>query len=123
MISLSHIQRIYLARTPVDMRKQAYGLAQVVESCLQRDPLSGDVFLFGNRQGTIIKILMWDVSGYWVASKRLEQGRFGFGNKRGAVGAKGALNLSVAEAMNIIEGVQVQRAVYAQHYGYFPLDK
>lgn len=120
MISLSHMQHIFVARTPVDMRKQAYGLAAVVESCLGRDPLSGEVFIFGNRQGTILKILMWDISGFWVACKRLEQGRFAFGALRGAAGAKGAHCVSVAEALNIIEGIQVHRATYAQHYAYDP---
>ena len=46
MISLSHVQRLFFARTPADMRKQAYGLATLVESHLGKDPLSGDVFLF-----------------------------------------------------------------------------
>jgi len=123
VISLSHIQHIFVARCPVDMRKQANGLARVVETHLGRDPLSGDVFIFGNRQGSILKILMWDLSGYWVASKRLEQGRFGFGKRRGNRDAQGCLAVSVAEAMNIIEGIDVHKAAYSQHYGYNPLTK
>ena len=87
MISLSHVQRVFFARSPADMRKQAYGLASLVESLLNKDPLSGDVFVFTNRQANLVKILMWDVSGYWVASKRLEQGRYA---GRGRLGVKGA---------------------------------
>jgi len=121
MISLSHIQRIFLARAAVDMRKQANGLAHVVTAQLDLDPLSGDVFLFLNRHRSIIKILMWDVSGYWVASKRLELGRFG--HRVSATDAKGCVVLSVAEAMNIIEGINVHRATYAQHYGSLPIEK
>lgn len=116
MISLSHVQRLFFARTPADMRKQAYGLATLVESHLGKDPLSGAVFLFVNKRATMVKILMWDVSGYWVASKRLEQGRFAVRGKTGAPGAKGCHLISVAEAMNILEGIDVRHARYLNHY-------
>ena len=119
MISLSHIQRIFIARCPVDMRKQASGLAHVITSSLGQDPLSGDVFMFLNRHRTIVKILMWDISGYWVAAKRLEQGRFAY--ELGRADSQGSEALSVAEAMNILEGIHVHRATYKQHYGYDPL--
>jgi hypothetical protein len=81
------------------MRKQAHGLAALVTSHLEKDPMSGDVFIFVNQGALIVKILMWDVSGYWVACKRLERGRFAVRGKCGAVGAKGCHLLSVAEVM------------------------
>lgn len=116
MISLSHIQRLFFARTPADMRKQAHGLAALVESHLDKDPMSGDVFIFVNRGATMVKILMWDISGYWVASKRLESGTFAVRGKLGEKGAKGAHILSVAEVMNILEGIDVRQARYLNHY-------
>ena len=116
MISLTHVQRLFFARSPADMRKQGYGLAALVESHLDKDPRSGDVFVFVNKTSTIVKILMWDVSGYWVASKRLEQGRFAVRGKIGKPGAKGCHAVSVAEVMNILEGVDVRQANYINHY-------
>lgn len=71
MLSLSHVQRIYLARSPADMRKQAPGLANMVRELFDKDPLSGDAFVFLNKDRTIVRLLLWDVSGYWVASKKL----------------------------------------------------
>mgnify|MGYP001053223469 CR=1 FL=1 len=120
MISLTHVQRIFFARTPADMRKQAYGLAALVESHLEKDPLSGDVFVFVNRHATILKILMWDVSGYWVAGKRLEQGRYAVRGKLAQMDAKGCHAVSVAEIMNIIEGIDVRQARYHNHYESLP---
>lgn len=120
MISLSHVQRVFFARSPADMRKQAYGLASLVESLLNKDPLSGDVFVFTNRQANLVKILMWDVSGYWVASKRLEQGRYAVRGRLGVKGAKGCHALSVAEVMNVLEGVDVRQASYHQHANVTP---
>ena len=116
MISLTHIQRLFFARTPADMRKQAYGLASLVESHLDKDPMSGDVFVFVNQRATLVKILMWDVSGYWVASKRLEEGRFSVRGRLGPKGAKGCTAVSVAEVMNILEGIDVRQARYINHY-------
>lgn len=97
------------------MRKQAYGLASLVETLLDKDPMSGDVFVFVNRAANLVKILMWDVSGYWVAGKRLEQGQYAVRGRLADCGARGCHALSVAEVMNILEGVDVRRARYHQH--------
>lgn len=120
MISLTHVQRLFLARSPADMRKQANGLAALVESQLGKDPMSGDVFIFVNKGGTMVKILMWDVSGYWVACKRLEAGRFAVRGRLASPGARGCHAVSVAEVMNILEGIDVRQARYLNHYQTIP---
>ena len=116
MLSLSHVQRIYVARSPADMRKQAAGLAGLVMELLDKDPLSGDVFLFLNKSRTIVRLLMWDLSGYWVATKKLERGCFAGRSLLADPGSKGCRGLSVAEVMNILEGIDVKQAAYLQHY-------
>jgi len=115
MLSLSHQQRIFLARAPVDMRKGFDGLAALVSERLGKDALSGDVFLFVSRRRNMVKVLMWDVSGFWLATKRLERGVFGVRGLLGSTDAAGALMLTVAEVMLLLEGVTVQRAVYSDH--------
>lgn len=116
MLSLSHAQRIFLARGICDMRKGAHSLAALVREELDKDPLSGDAFVFVSRRRNTVKILMWDVSGYWLAWKRLEQGQFAVRNKLSEKGTRGSHLLSVAEMMNIIEGIDVHHATYHQHY-------
>jgi transposase len=120
MLSLTHCQRIFLARSPVDMRKGFNGLSEMVRSSLGKDPLSGDAFVFISRRHNYVKILTWDVSGFWLASKRLERGTFAVGKMLAEVGASGSCQLSVAEMMNVIEGIQVHHAVYHQHEGVAP---
>lgn len=120
MLSLSHCQRIFLARAATDMRKGFDGLAEMVRAALGKDPLSGDVFMFVSRRRNYVKILMWDVSGFWLASKRLERGTFGVGGRQGRRDARGAHQLSVAEAMSLLEGIDVHHAVYHQHAGVAP---
>lgn len=43
---------------------------------MEADPLSGDIYLFFNRRGGLVKMLWWDRTGYCVLGKKLEQGRF-----------------------------------------------
>lgn len=70
--------QVWLATTPVDMRKSFDGLAEVVRSFLGRDPLSGNLFVFRNRGGHLVKILWWDRDGLAIYYKRLERGAFSF---------------------------------------------
>jgi transposase len=76
MFGLGPATRIFLAVEPVDMRKGFDGLYGVVRDRLGHDPLSGHLFLFSNRSRTRLKVLVWDGSGLWVCSKRLEKGCF-----------------------------------------------
>ena len=40
------------------------------------NPLSGALYVFRNRSGTALKILVYDGQGFWLCTKRLSQGRF-----------------------------------------------
>jgi transposase len=68
--------RVFAYSQPADMRKGFDGLHGLVRQHLERDPLSGDMYLFvsGNRKRA--KVLMWDGTGLCLYSKRLEKGRF-----------------------------------------------
>ena len=68
--------RILVCGQPVDMRKGFGGLEAVVRGCLKEDPLSGDLFVFINSRGNLVKILLWDRTGFIIIAKRLEKGRF-----------------------------------------------
>ncbi len=74
---LKNVQ-VWVASTPVDMRKSFDGLAEVVRSFLGHDPLSGSLFVFRNKGGHLAKILWWDRDGLAIYYKRLEQGAFRF---------------------------------------------
>src|SRR5690606_9800279 len=76
MLSLSAETRIYVAADPTDMRKGFDALQGIVSGVLQKDPLSGHLFLFVNRRRDKLKILTWDGDGLAIWYKRLEQGTF-----------------------------------------------
>ena len=76
MHALSVAARIYLYRSPCDMRKSFNGLCGLVRSELGADPLSGSLFVFLNRRRNMIKCLYWDRDGVAIWFKRLEKGCF-----------------------------------------------
>ncbi len=71
-------RRYYLYRKPTDMRKSFDGLCGIVSSQLGHDPMSGDLFIFINRQRNRIKMLKWESGGFVLFYKRLEKGTFEF---------------------------------------------
>lgn len=69
-------RRILAYRHPVDMRKQIDGLVGLVQNVLQEDALSGSLYVFFNRRGNYLKLVVWDRTGFSLFAKRLERGRF-----------------------------------------------
>jgi transposase len=76
VIQLSPQMRILVAVRPVDFRRGIDGLARLCREELQVDPFSGCLFVFRNRRGTAVKVLVYDRQGYWLCHKRLSAGRF-----------------------------------------------
>ncbi len=76
MLSVPPAVRIFLATGATDLRRSIDGLAAIVRDRFGLDPLSGHLFVFRNRRGDRLKILVWDASGFWILYKRLEQGTF-----------------------------------------------
>ena len=76
MLGLSSKLRYFQCCQPTDMRNGFDGLAGIVRNFLQKDPVSGDVFIFLNKTRTHIKLLYWDGDGFALYYKRLEKGRY-----------------------------------------------
>jgi transposase len=76
MIQTTPAMRILVAVHPVDFRRGIDGLAAFCRQHLEEDPMSGCAFVFRNRRGTAIKILLYDGQGYWLCQKRLSRGHF-----------------------------------------------
>lgn len=76
MLQLTPQMRILVAVEPVDGRKGIDGLAALCRQRLAEDPFSGCIFIFRTRAGTSIRMLAYDGQGFWLAQKRLSQGRF-----------------------------------------------
>ena len=76
MIRLTPNTSVMLAVAPIDFRRQIDGLAAHYRQALASDPMSGTWFVFINRARTMIRVLVYDGTGFWLMSKRLSKGRF-----------------------------------------------
>jgi transposase len=76
MLKLPANVRVFLATAPCDMRRQFDGLAALVRAGMERDPKSGDLYVFRNKRGDILKALFVDPHGYCMLAKRLDRGAF-----------------------------------------------
>jgi transposase len=65
------IERVYLHRAAVDMRRQIDGLSLLAREVMQIDPMSGALFCFINRRRNKLKLLLWERNGFIVWYKRL----------------------------------------------------
>jgi transposase len=76
MLQITPQMKILVAVEPADFRKGIDGLVRLCKDSLQEDPFAGAVFVFRNRRGTAIKVLVYDGQGFWLCHKRLSEGRF-----------------------------------------------
>jgi len=76
MFALTPHHRFYIYRESCDMRKGINGLSGLVRNEMDRDPLSGEVYVFINRSRNLMKLLIFENDGYLLYSKRLSAGRF-----------------------------------------------
>ena len=68
--------QIWLAVAPVDMRRGIDGLSSIVQQALGHAPCAGSAFVFRNRAGNRLRLLVWDGNGVWLCQRRLHQGHF-----------------------------------------------
>jgi transposase len=66
----------YLATAPIDLRWGMDRLLVTVQSSFGQDPLAGAAYVFCNRAGTRVKVLLADANGVWLCTRRLQSGHF-----------------------------------------------
>jgi transposase len=76
MIQITPHMRVLVALEAVDFRCGIDSLAQRCRASLGVDPFTGTVFVFRNRRGTAVKLLVYDGQGFWLCHKRLSRGKF-----------------------------------------------
>jgi len=106
MFSLSGTLHYFLYRPFTDMRKSFDGLCGLVQGKLQRNPMSGEVFIFINRRRDKMKLLRWEPGGFILYYKRLESGTFELpGFKNDAV----TCQMSWTTLMLMVEGISLEK--------------
>ena len=106
MIALPPQIRIFLYRSPTDMRKSFNGLLGLTESALKPDPLSGSLFVFVNRRRDRVKILYWGQTGYCIWYQQLQKGTYQLPRHESLDGQE-AVELSRSELSLILDGIDL----------------
>jgi len=76
MLTLPPSVRVWLAASPVDLRRGHDGLAALVRAQWGDALYGGHLFVFVGRRLDRCKVLFWDRGGFVLIYKRLERGRF-----------------------------------------------
>ena len=103
MFELNATRAVYLHRDAIDFRKSINGLASLVEHGLGLNAFADALFVFANRRRDRIKILGWDVNGFWLLHKRLERDRFVWPRED-----QGVVALSVEQLHWLLKGIDIQ---------------
>ena len=96
--------QIWIAVAPVDMRRGLDGLSMIVQQSLGHPPCAGSAFIFRNRAGNRLRLLLWDGNGVWLCQRRLHQGSFVWPKAGDAVFA-----ISQEQLQWLVAGVDWQR--------------
>lgn len=114
MLMIPSRTRVFIATQPTDMRKSFNGLAALVEQSFELDPLSGDLFVFRNRRGNRLKLLLWDRGGFWLFYKLLERGTFRLALPAGSTAP--CVEIDAADLALILEGIDLRGARRRQRW-------
>lgn len=110
--------KLFVALDPVDMRKGFNALAAIVQHQLQLDPLGGDIVLFVNKRGNLMKLLFFDRTGWAYLYKRLERGTFQLPDAQ----QPGKLQIDPGQLAMILEGIDLKSAKRRKRYQPKPRD-
>lgn len=88
----------------VDLRLGFAGLAGLVRTQLNSDPLSGHLFVFTNRSANRLKVLYWGGHGLCLWCQRLEAGRYHFPEATAS-----GIELTAAQFAMILDGIDLPR--------------
>jgi hypothetical protein len=113
MFSLTTSHRFLLYGKATDFRKGFDGLCGLVQNELNREPTSGEVFMFINRPRDRIKLLHWQQGGFVLYYKRLERGTI----RLPSLNVENtSCQVSYADLVLMVEGISVEKVVQRVRY-------
>jgi transposase len=112
VLSLPSSVQIWVATTPVDLRRSFDGLAAIVQGDWKLDLYAGHLFAFFNKAGNRCKILFWDRGGLVIYWKRLEQGKF----RPVRAAAQSHVELDATALAMLLDGIDISRVARARHW-------
>lgn len=113
MLSLTTNLRIFFHREPTDMRLGYEGLRNKVTNTFDENPLSGNLFVFCNKNNNRCKILFYDKGGLCLFCKRLELGTFAIPSFNDD---KPRYEINRVELAMFLDGIVAQKLSYKKRF-------
>ena len=107
--------RYYLYASDTDMRKGFNALGGIIRNELLQDPLCGDAFIFINKRRNLLKLLVWDQTGFVIYYKRLESGTFEMPIRKND---HKSVVIQREELVMILEGISLEKTKRRKRYLY-----
>ena len=70
--------KVFVCIAPVDFRNGLDGLGGVCRKRFAADPLGGAIYVFRNKSGTCLKMVVHDGVGGWLITRRFSRGKLTF---------------------------------------------
>jgi len=113
MLNLPPNVSILVCRESVNIHKSFDGLIGLVRSTMQADPVSPTFFVFFNKARTRVKILYWDIDGFAIWYKRLEQGTFHLTPPKNN---ETAIRMTRTQLTMLLEGLEPQKIMQRKRF-------
>lgn len=113
MLTIPSSVKIYIYSRPADMRCGHHRLSMLAERFMQKDPLSGHLFVFFNKSADKCKIMFWDRTGFVTWYKTLEEGTF---EKLPNKDNQASIEVDIATLTWILEGIDLFKARRRKRY-------
>jgi transposase len=101
MFGLTPNTRVFVKSGVTDGRYGIDRLRQLALQVVKQNPQEGHLFCFSNRTRNRLRLLWWDGTGFFLATKRLERGQFDFPQREDAV-----QTLTVTQLHTLIQQVR-----------------
>jgi transposase len=106
--------KVYLALDPSDLRKGFDGLSALVLGHFGAELSCDALYVFVNKRRDRIKLLYHDSTGLWVATKRLERGRYSW--PRATQPGEKKIRLTPEALQLVLDGVDLRGATFKPWY-------
>jgi len=106
MYGIHTATRYLLYHRWTDVRKSFDGLSGIVTNELKMPLQLGDVFIFVNRRGSHIKLLLKEADGMTMLYRRLHKGRFQLPD---LTENKTSIRMSATDLLSLLSGLHLHR--------------
>lgn len=118
MINFDANLEVLIAITPIDFRAGINKLGMLAEKLFNKNPRLNGVFVFRNKKGTDIKLILYHTNGYFMGHKRLSKGKLSWWPRT----EKEALNISPDELLGLLKGVDPRGTFHPDWNGIYKKD-